>query len=483
MKVRFSASTVDAVRVELARRRIARLKASPAEFRDNLLIDDNGVFIPYGPNLTPWQRADFAAMDDAWKRIAGRGGVDAPKYRQAYLERPRGHSKTTDQAAAMLWAVWASDRKLNGFAVAAAKEQAGYLRTQADTVVRANPWLAETVEVNKWEIVNKVTGTTCKIMSSDAGTSYGSTPDFVIVDELTHWKNEALWTATFSGSAKRGHCVVVVIANAGYGVGTSWHWRARERARLGDGWYFNSLPGPIAPWITEASLAEQRGMMTPIEYRRLWLNQWVEGTASALNMDDVFACITLREQPLSNPYFTAVGGLDLGISHDHAAFVALGIDFHNGRFPLLCAMSWNPKDFPGHKINLKVVEREVVDACNAYNVCGIAYDPHQAERMAIEFNENRIPTYPMHFTPKNMHAMAKALLDSTRNRDLALYRDEKLLADLGRLQVLERNLGYKLEAPRDENGHCDLATALVVALPYAIATLEQYGGKRGGDAA
>lgn len=492
MKVRIDAATLDAVRVELARRRLDALKASPAAFRDNLLIDNDGAYVPLGKVMAPYQRADFEAMDAAWMRIAGveipqsvrdlnwRNGRDV---KQAYLERPRGHSKTTDQAASALWVIWASKRKLNGFAVAAARDQAALLANQADTIVRANPWIGDTVTVGKNAIVNEATGSTCKIMSSDAGTAYGATPDFVIVDELTHWTSEALWSATFSGSAKRSQCVVIVISNAGYGVGTSWHWKAREAARTGEGWYFNSLSGPIAPWITEEKLAEQRHAMTPIEYRRLWLNLWVEGTASALNMDDVHGCVTMPRQLLANPYFTAVGGLDLGISHDHAAFVVLGIDLHRGRFVLLTVMSWNPADFPDHKISLKVVERDVVDACNAYGVCGVAYDPFQAEYMAENLRECRIPTYKMDFTPKNMHAMAKALMDSTRNRDLEMYQDDKLLADLGRLQVLERGIGYKLEAPRDANGHCDRATALVIALPYAIATLTDYGGKRGGDAA
>src|SRR5262245_52948649 len=38
--------------------------------------------------------------------------------------------------------------------------------------------------------------------------------------------------------------------------------------------------------------------------------------------------------------------------------------------------------------------------------------------------------------------------------------DERLLADLSRLSVVERGFGLKIEAPRTADGHCDRAMAL-----------------------
>jgi hypothetical protein len=42
------------------------------------------------------------------------------------------------------------------------------------------------------------------------------------------------------------------------------------------------------------------------------------------------------------------------------------------------------------------------------------------------------------------------------------------VADLGRLTIVEKSYGYRLEAVRDEHGHADLATALAIALPIAV---------------
>src|SRR5690606_2412842 len=110
-------------------------------------------------------------------------------------------------------------------------------------------------------IVNKVTGAELEIISSDEGSSYGETPHFIIVDELTHWKKRGLWDSLISSAAKRSRCVMVVIANAGLGQGTSWQWEAREACRNEAGWHFSRLDGPQASWITEETLAEQRRLL------------------------------------------------------------------------------------------------------------------------------------------------------------------------------------------------------------------------------
>lgn len=477
---RINWSALAGVPAEMARRRSAKLRASPAAFRDHLLIDNNGRFELLGDVMAPFQRADFAAQDAAWCKIAGApppAGVDpaADIVQQFYAERPRGHSKTTDQACSVLWAIWASVKKLNGFAVAASKEQAGFLANAVDTLIRANPWIGETVDRNKWVISNRRTGSTCKILSSDSATSYGATPDFVIVDELTHWKKQDLWTATFSGTAKRANCLLAVIANAGYGQGTSWQWSVREGARTDpENWYFNTLPGPVAPWITPKKLAQQRRSMPPTEYRRLWENLWIEGGMSALNLDDFRACITLRHWPTANLWVPAVAGIDLALTHDHAALVILGIDVHRGKLPLLFAKAWDPKHFPDNKISLKTVEAEALQAFAHYNVAGCAYDPWQAERIAEEFRSNGVKTFSYPFTPSNCNEMALRLMEAGRNRDLEMADCPPLMRDLARMVVTERTLGYKLEAPKDENGHCDVGTALAIALPWAYGTLNDY---------
>ena len=77
---------------------------------------------------------------------------------------------------------------------------------------------------------------------------YGLTPDFAVVDEVTHWRSRDLWDALLSSAAKRSTCMFVVISNAGFL--DDWTWQTRELIRTDPAWYFSRLDGPVASWIT-----------------------------------------------------------------------------------------------------------------------------------------------------------------------------------------------------------------------------------------
>ena len=61
----------------------SRYASDPAAFRADLIVDVDGTARRFGDVMDPWQREDFLALDDT-------------QYLHAYLERPRGHSKTGD---------------------------------------------------------------------------------------------------------------------------------------------------------------------------------------------------------------------------------------------------------------------------------------------------------------------------------------------------------------------------------------------------
>ena len=56
-----------------------------------------------------------------------------------------------------------------------------------------------------------------------------------------------------------------------------------------------------------------------------------------------------------------------------------------------------------------------------------------------------------------------------RERTISLYDDQELLRGLGKLSIVERSFGCKLEATRDKGGHADKAFALAIALPDIAA--------------
>ncbi len=299
------------------------MAAHPEAFRDVVLIDTDRGPVPLASIADPWQLADFAALDDAWRLVAGH--QVQPAAPRAYLERPRGHSKTSDLAVMATWALAFSRRRLSGVAAAADREQARLLRDAISRLVSANPWLTGTLDVQAYRVINTRTESSLEILSSDAATSYGLTPDFIIVDELTHWTNRDLWDSLISSAAKRGHCVVVVISNAGWG--DTWQWATREAIRTDPRWYFSRLDGPTASWITPDRLDEQQRLLPRIAYERLWLNRWTSGSGDALDPDVLTAALTMAVPPANtSPGESYFAGLDLSTRQDATGLVILGRD-------------------------------------------------------------------------------------------------------------------------------------------------------------
>lgn len=454
---------------------LQKYAVSPEAFRADLRIEQNGELMPLGKVIEPWQEADFEATDAGWMRCAGRLPGDTVVIQRAYLERPRGHSKTSDLAVSVTWAMAFATRPIRGYAAAADKDQARLLRDAIARLIRNNPWLAGVLEVQNYCIKNvarshKGADSQLEILSCDVGSSYGLLPDFIVCDELTHWAGGGdLWHSLISSAAKRPACFVQVITNAGSGAGSSWQWDVREAARTDAGWYFSCLDGPHARWITPRVLAEQQRLLPPKVYQRLWLNQWSTG-GDAFDLADVSACIN-QSGPLTarEPGYEFVGGLDLGISRDHCALVILGAHRESQRIRLAGVQSWAPP--PGGKIDLGVVREAVFQAHKRYALQSVEFDPYQCELMAQDLQRSGVPMHPVAFVGTNLNRMAASLVEAIQSRKIDLYDEPRLIADLTSLNIVPRSYGLKLEAGRDQAGHADRATALAIALPKVMDLL------------
>ena len=457
---------------------VEQMVSSPTAFRDNLIVDRSGERVRFGSIMDPWQRADFSALDPALRLVAGLSDDTEGVMLRSYLERGRGHSKTHDIATSATWLLWASPRKITGLIASGDKDQAGFVRNAIDTLYRLNPFLADRIKVNRGLVVNHRTGSHAEVISSDAATSYGALCDFIICDELTHWRNSnghALWESLFSTAAKRLHCLLMVIANAGLGMGTSWQWRVRELARTSERWLFSRLDGVQASWLSAEVLAEQAAGLTPSAYRRLWKNEWLRASGDAIDEEDLVACLDRNAKPLTGrePQYVWLAGLDIGIKKDRASFYGLGADQDIGEARLAFGESWKPT--ADMDVDLATVEGAVVRAANKYHGIVIGYDPYQCEYMGQRLRKMGVNAVPVPFSGKNCHIMATSMMQAFKTRRITLYPDQQLVEDIGKLNIVQKQFGYKLEAPADASGHADSAIALAIAMAVLPVVLEQGG--------
>lgn len=454
---------------------IQRIRSSPAEYRKLLLIDRaDGSVATLDACSDPWQREDDAALDNGLCRAAGIATDPArPTYSRAYLERARGHAKSSTLAAAMSWLLYASPRRIEAIGAAADQEQGGILRNAVARLVGLNRWLADALDVQQWRVVNVHTQSELRIISSDVGSSYGLTPHAIVADELTHWGKPDLWASLVSSAAKRKDCFFAVISNAGLSAGgTSWTWEAREAARLdNERWYFHSLPGCCASWIDAESLAEQKRLLPHAAYLRLWENVWCESTGDALSPSDVRGAVTLPG-PMSPDADDAihVGGIDLSTRRDRSAIVIVSADFRRKRVRLAEVRTWTPN---ADGIDLQDVRDTAIYLAEKWN-CAYAVDPYQAALLCRELNERGVRTVDFNFVGRNLNTLAEVTLQSFRENRVDLFACDELTNDLLKLNIEQSRFGFKLTAPRDGTGHADAAFAFCLALVPAMEIAQTY---------
>ncbi len=481
-----------------------------------LVVKGDGSRSTLAPMLAKerWQREDYEALAPA---LLGTMGVPFDGKRRHWIERPRGHSKTTDLATLVTWLLALTSianppRALRIVAAAADVEQAGLLRDAIERIVEANDWLnwkrkdkdgkRGFLDVQATCVRNPTSKAQLDIISSDVASSWGLLPDVVICDELTAWpeKGEKLWHSLFSSGAKKANAVIICIGNAGWRE--TWQWGLREKIRSDPAWRFSRLEGPVASWIDAEALAEQQRLLPAIVYARCWLNQWASGSGDAISEDSIQAAL-VHDGPVEcwEPGFDYVAGLDIGLTRDASALVVVGrnvgwterkprppkrrhsiaqamvelgmleanepeedVILHpsTGKTRLASVQVWRPS--PGVPVSIEAVEDAIVIAHRRYNLSAVAYDPWQAAYLAERLTKRGIGAIGINQVPGTLKSMASCMMEALAESHLELYPDPDLLRDLRALRIVERNYGIRLESPRGPSGHGDSASALALAL-------------------
>jgi len=482
------------------------IAADPREYLRRVRIETDGRPEYWADVADPWQLADAEAILPALAKLV-RADAPEPEVSRCWWERGRGSAKTSDFALLLLWVLLFSRRRRRAVWAAADADQ-GLMGLDACRVLFThNAWMRELLVIQADRIVNPRTESVCSFVTADAPTAFGWIPDLLIFDELTHWKREDLWTALFSAVGKRRDCVLMVGMNAGWE--DTWQARLRGVVMGDSGWYFSSLPGPVASWIGEDKLAEQRRMLPAIAYARLWENRWQSGAGGdAFEREDLDAAVTLPGASGWQLGYNYCAGVDLAVRQDSTAVCVLGIHVGHseriagtvtrpepriieilrevdvlpppmpevsyraipgtGRLLLADCRVWSPG--AGKKVSLEAVKAWIIDAHRKYRLRSVSLDPSQGELLAEQLRAVGVPVELRPQTGAALQVQSTALCEAIRERRLELYNHPDVLADLRAARVKETNYGWRLfhvrRNPGDGpgTGHGDAMTALSLAL-------------------
>lgn len=350
-----------------------------------------------------------------WQQLAGLKIKSA--YQRAYLERPRGHSKTTDLALMVAWIMQYGQFPLSGIVAAADVDQGRLLKSAVERIASQNLDLCPDLKFRQQGITNSQTQSQLNVISSDVNSSWGLLPDYIICDELCHWEKPDLWYSLLSSAAKKPSCILVVLSNAG--VGRGWQWETREAARTSSTWYFSTLQGTQANWISSALLDEQKKLLPKTVYARLWENIWQDSDGEFVTLAAAEACQNshLSYQHQGEHQFTYYAAIDYGPLRDYTVAVVahreLGIT-------IIDRMDVVVPDV-NHPTPVSWVREWILEMATLFPGVSFTVDEYQLLSLIQEF-EHQLPIQKFSFSGRlGNHKLAVGLQQAIRERKIAWY--------------------------------------------------------------
>ncbi|MEQ8349129.1 MAG: terminase large subunit [Sneathiellaceae bacterium] len=403
--------------------------------------------------LDPWQerivRRIYGPRDEHGRRIVT----------SAILLLPRGNRKTSLSAALALLHTIGPERVPSGEAIFAAldRTQAGIAFREAMGIIREDKRIETAVKAYDAhnapkKVIYKKDGAAMQVVSGDAGPQHGSTPNFVLADEIHLWPNRSLWEALTTGLDKVDDSLLVVATTAGRGNDNLAHEVIEDARRVARGdvddptilpilfeaardvdwrdeeFWHRVNPGlrhgypSLAGFRRHAQRAE-RSVGERQSLKQLKLNIWIDAAtdpfvdmeiydagrksfdldtleeadcwlavdlSSTTDLSVIVACWRVAEGYFVHPWFFCPEDT-LRIREDASG--ANYVEWHEQG--LITATE-------GNVIDYREIESQIVELCERFNVREIAFDPHLARQVQPNILDKGLPAIDMRQVPSLM---------------------------------------------------------------------------------
>lgn len=440
----------------------------------------------FKPVMSDYQKDSFTALADPLNAV--RVG-QMPSVRRFWIERTKKAAKDADLAICLVWIMAFSDRPVFCQVCAANRKQASVLRRRVLSLIHLNPWLDDLVEVQQHGFVSRkhreIVRTNIEATDSSGG-AHGETPDILVLNELVH---TAKWQAmqdhmNNADGVPRG--IVIVSTNAGFKGTPAADWR--RNAVASPRWKCLIWDKP-SPWINAEDVEEAKSRNTPTEYNRLWCGVWSDGSGDSMDPAIIDRAFNPELKALVGPEpgWMYIAAFDLGITHDHAGVVVLGVNQETRRLRVAWLKGYEP-DMPVEnrtEVNAATVEGDCLWAFKTFGISWFGYDPAAGGSfMAQSLRRRGVPMVQQFFSITRLTEMAIAYKQAMEQGRLECYDDDegRLRRDFGKMVIVPKlPSGYKLESVSDEHGHADVGTALVITLPKAMEMIGGFGALVGDE--
>jgi phage terminase large subunit-like protein len=406
-------------------------------------------------------------------------------YQELVFAAPKKSGKTAFAALITLTTVLLfGGHFAEGYTLANDFEQAQSRVFQAiKRIIESSPLLKREAKVTADKIVFPAfRGATIATIANDYTGAAGANPVISCFDELWGFTSEnsrRLWDEMIPPPTRKITCRLTT-TYAGFQNESvlleELHKRGMAQPEVapslhaGDGILLAWHHDPIAPWQTEAWLAEMRRSLRPNQFLRMIENRFVTSESSFVDMAKWDACV----DPTLTPVFADKNllvdiGVDASTKHDSTAIVAV-TPLSDKRVRVVTHRIFQPT--PDEPLDFEAtVEATLIDLCNRFAVRAIRFDPYQMQAVAQRLQKRGLPVREFPQTVPNLTIASQGLWELIESRGLILYPDAAMRLAASRAIAIESPRGWRI-AKEKQSHKIDVIVALGMAAHAAMTVYE-----------
>ena len=235
----------------------------------------------------------------------------------------------------------------------------------------------------------------------------------------------------------------------------------------GDGLLMFWSHEPIAPWQTEAWLAEMRRSLRPNAYLRMIENRFVSTESTFIDMSRWDACVIPGATPALADWSLPVWvGVDASVKRDSSAIVVCTFDKKAQQVRLVWHRIYQPS--PDDPLDFEAtIEASLLELKSRFKVRKVLFDPYQMHASAQRLAKAGLKMEEFPQSVPNLTEASTHLYELIKGCSLVVYPDAVLRLAVSRAVAVEGSRGWKIS--KDKQAHkIDVVIALGMAALAAV---------------
>ena len=212
----------------------------------------------------------------------------------------------------------------------------------------------------------------------------------------------------------------------------------------GDGMLMFWSHEPVAPWQTDAWLAEMRRSLRPNQFLRMIENRFVTSESSFIDMAAWDRCVDPGlGHAVNDPGLPIWVGVDASIKHDCTAIVATTWDQKAQQVRLVTHRVFQPS--PEEPLDFEAtIERTLLDLRKRFLLCKVLFDPYQMQATAQRLTRAGVLVEEFPQSPANLTTISQNLFELIRGQNCFVYPDPDIRLAISRAVAIETPRGWRI---------------------------------------